>query len=158
VRHRFSAKLTKAGMLYVVIVPAALTRAFGARRRVSVRVAVGDGAPFFATLLPRADGRHVLRLNATVRDGATEGHRVDVSLERADPDRPVAVPPDVEAALREAGVLEGWEAMPPGKREHILGWIEAAAFEATRTKRISLAVQYSGARREKDADRRARRG
>jgi hypothetical protein len=47
---------------------------------------------------------------------------------------------------------------PPGKREHILQWIEEAAFEATRTKRIALAVEKALERAERNLLRREQPG
>jgi uncharacterized protein YdeI (YjbR/CyaY-like superfamily) len=69
--------------------------------------------------------------------------------------REVVIPDDLTAALREEDVLEAWESLPPGKREHILRWIEEAVHETTREKRIGRAVQEALARREKEIDRRS---
>jgi uncharacterized protein YdeI (YjbR/CyaY-like superfamily) len=65
----------------------------------------------------------------------------------------VTIPEDLASALEEATARAGWESLPPGKREHILAWIEQAAHEATRVKRIALAVEKAEERREKLTDR-----
>jgi uncharacterized protein YdeI (YjbR/CyaY-like superfamily) len=67
--------------------------------------------------------------------------------------RDVVIPDDLAAALRQDDVLEAWEALPPGKREHILRWIDEAVHEATREKRVARAVQEALARRESEIDR-----
>jgi phage baseplate assembly protein W len=43
--------------------------------------------------------------------------------------------------------------MPPGKREHIVRWIDKAAQETTRQKRVARAVEEALARHEKRIDR-----
>jgi hypothetical protein len=50
-------------------------------------------------------------------------------------------------------VLGAWGALPPGKREHIVRWIEEAAHETTREKRLARAVEEALAREEKRIDR-----
>jgi uncharacterized protein YdeI (YjbR/CyaY-like superfamily) len=64
-------------------------------------------------------------------------------------DREVSIPADLADALREADVEEAWASFPPGKREHILHWIEAAVHESTRVKRIAKAIEVTQKRREK---------
>lgn len=39
--------------------------------------------------------------------------------------------------------------MPPGKREHILDWIEEAVHERTRESRIQKTIEVTHARRER---------
>jgi uncharacterized protein YdeI (YjbR/CyaY-like superfamily) len=63
--------------------------------------------------------------------------------------REVVIPPDLAAALDEAQARAAWESLPAGKREHILAWIDEAAREPTRAKRIALTVEKAEARREK---------
>jgi uncharacterized protein YdeI (YjbR/CyaY-like superfamily) len=67
--------------------------------------------------------------------------------------REVLIPEDLEAALRDEGVLAAWESLPPGKREHILKWIDEAVHEPTREKRVARAVQEARARHERNVDR-----
>jgi uncharacterized protein YdeI (YjbR/CyaY-like superfamily) len=50
-------------------------------------------------------------------------------------------------------VLAAWTSLPPGKREHILRWIEKAVHETTRQKRVVRAVEEALARHEKLIDR-----
>ena len=148
VAHSFTATIEHFGSSYVVVVPVAIARAMGAKGRVPVVVVVGEGEPFHGTLMPRRDGQYVLHLNARTRGGARTG-RLAITLELADANRDVEIPDDLAAALRDARAREGWQALPPGKREHILQWIEEAAFEATRTKRIALAVEKALERAER---------
>lgn len=69
------------------------------------------------------------------------------------PARAIPIPPDLAEALREDGVLADWESVPPGRRLYLVKWIDQAVQEATRAKRIAVAVEVSVARRERRVDR-----
>jgi hypothetical protein len=157
-RFSFKATLVRFEGPYGVDAPVAVSRAIG-RAAMPVTVRVNRGAPFHATLMPAGGGRHRLFFGADVRRGAgiEPGDRVAVDLV-ADPalrGREVPIPPDLREALGDegAGVLDAWESLPPGKREHILRWIEQAVHEATRAKRVARAVEEALARRERRIDR-----
>jgi hypothetical protein len=146
---QFTAKIIRSGTEYCVDVPLAVTRAVGARGRVPVAVRVGKGFPFHATFRPTGDGRHQLFLNAEARAGAKIGARVEIEAKPVSANREVPIPPDLAKALHEADVLEAWSSFPPGKREHILRWIEEAVHEETRIKRIAKAIEVTEKRRER---------
>jgi hypothetical protein len=154
--HAFTATLARHGTLYGVDVPAAVSRSAG-RAAMPVTVRVRAVPPFQATLIPCGDGRHRIYLNTQVRKAAGVGVgdpvAVAVVVDPALRTREVPLPPDLREALADEGVLEAWESLPPGKREHILKWIEQAVHEATREKRIGAAVVEAHARREKNIDR-----
>jgi hypothetical protein len=67
--------------------------------------------------------------------------------------REIPIPPDLAMALREEGVLEDWESMPPGMRAYTVKWIGQAVHETTRAKRVTEAVEEAHRRREKRVDR-----
>jgi uncharacterized protein YdeI (YjbR/CyaY-like superfamily) len=88
------------------------------------------------------------RIARAVREAVVQGQR----------DNPrnggeVLIPEDLAEALREEGVLADWETMPPGRRAQMVRWIDDAAQEATRLKRIGRAVQEALAQHEKRIDR-----
>jgi len=153
-KHAFRSKLVRFATLYCVDVPAAVSRAVG-RARAPVVVRVAEGAPFRATLQPSGEGRHRLFLNARVRAAADLklGDRVALEVRVDREPREVSLPPDLWEALRAEGVLGAWGALSPGKREHIVRWIEEAAHETTREKRLARAVEEALAREEKRIDR-----
>ena len=153
-KHAFTSKLVRFTVLYCVDVPAAVSRAIG-RARAPVVVRIAKGAPFRATLQPSGSGRHRLFLNAEVRvtAGVKVGDRIAIEVRVDREPREVPIPPDLAAALEDEGVLGAWTSMPPGKREHILKWIEEAVHEATRQKRVVRAVEEALARHEKRIDR-----
>jgi Bacteriocin-protection, YdeI or OmpD-Associated/Domain of unknown function (DUF1905) len=149
----FSARILRVGTLYAVDVPAAISRSLGVRGNVSVRVRANQGAPYHGTLLPRGDGRHRMLVNRDARGGARAGTRIAIEIRIERREREVIIPEDLETALRDEGVLAAWESLPPGKREHILRWIDEAVHEPTREKRVARAVQEALARHERNVDR-----
>jgi uncharacterized protein YdeI (YjbR/CyaY-like superfamily) len=64
------------------------------------------------------------------------------------------VPEDLADALRDEGVLETFNSLPPGRRDHVVRWIDDAVHEATRAKRIAKTVEVALGEREKRLDRR----
>jgi hypothetical protein len=150
--HSFRTRIVRLGGLYAVIVPAAVSRAIGVRGNVSVLVRANGGAPYHSTLMPRGGGRHCMFLGRSARGGASTGN-IDIEIRVEKREREVAIPEDLEAALRDEGVLGAWESLPPGKREHILKYIDGAIHEPTREKRIGQAVEVALARHERNVDR-----
>jgi hypothetical protein len=152
-KHAFTSTIVRVGLLYCVEVPAAVSRAIGIRGQVPVLARANEGAPFHATLVPRGGGRHRLFVNHEARTGALVGSKLAIELRVEERTREVVIPEDLEAALRNEGVLGAWESLPPGKREHILRWIDEAVHEPTREKRVARAVQEALARHERNVDR-----
>jgi Bacteriocin-protection, YdeI or OmpD-Associated/Domain of unknown function (DUF1905) len=74
------------------------------------------------------------------RIGIQPGEPVEVRLRPAPDDR-VDLDPDIEAALRVAGVLSVWESLTPGKRRGLLYQIATAKTDPTRLKRIRKLVE-----------------
>ena len=92
-----------------------------------------------------------MRLNTAARSLAKvrEGDRLAIALTvdqhpAADP-----MPDDLNRALRDEGALDAFRDFPVGKQNHILQWIEAAAQDATREKRIEMAVEVALKRRRR---------
>jgi uncharacterized protein YdeI (YjbR/CyaY-like superfamily) len=55
--------------------------------------------------------------------------------------QPVALPDDVATALREAGLAERFERLPPSHRAEYVTWIEGAKLAATRARRVGGMVE-----------------
>ncbi len=154
-RYAFVGKLTCVERDYFFVVPARVSKAIGVRGRIPVVARVGRAPEYRGTLMPRGGGRHSLGANGETRRAARiePGDSVRVVVEPDFGPREVPIPPDLAFALREQDVTADWESFPPGKREHILHWIDKAVHETTRAKRIAVAVEVSVARREKRTDR-----
>jgi len=154
-RYAFTTELVCVDRDYFVVVPERVSRAIGVRGRVPAIVRYGRAGEFRGTLMPRGGGRHFVTVNAETRRAArtAPGDRVRVVVQPDFGPREVPVPEDLSLALREEEVLADWESLPPGKREHIIHWIEKAVHETTRAKRIQLAVEAAHVRREKRVEK-----
>jgi hypothetical protein len=153
-RYAFTTELVRIDREYFVIVPERVSKAIGVRGRVPAIVRYGRAGEFRGTLMPRGGGRHGVSVNAETRRaaGTEPGDRVRVVIQPDFGPREVSLPEDLSLALRDEEVLADWESLPPGKREHIIKWIEKAVHETTRAKRVEQAVQVAHVRREKRVD------
>ena len=159
---KFSARLEQVeggGPLYVAI-PAAVSKTIGRRGNVAVVAVVNGRVEVRASITPTGGGRHRLRLNADARDtaGAVLGRRVAVELRVDESPSAVPLPADLVRALREGDVLGSFRSFPPGKQSHIVLWIEKAAREKTRAKRVTQSVEFALEAKERRADRAAKKG
>ena len=141
----FEAKLENwaKGMDYCAVpVPAGITEALGTKGPVLVMARVNESAPFKVSLFPVGGGQHYIRVKAKVRQQTKTitGDRVKVRitiLDRAD----VTLPKDLASALKTAGAVQDFKALPPGKQNFIIRRIADAAKPETRVKRILVAVE-----------------
>jgi hypothetical protein len=156
-RFRFVAPLLqpKPGGYFYVDVPERISKAIGKRGPVPVSAVItgklgGEPAEFTASLFPLGGGRHGLRLNAQTREIAEVkvGDRVKVHITVLGEPLKVVIPTDLKTALRSEGVLEDFEALAPGKQNHIVDWINRSARPQTREKRIRFTVEFTHKRRE----------
>jgi hypothetical protein len=158
-RYAFVTALMCVDRDYHFVVPARVSKSIAVRGRVPVIARVGRAPEYRGTLMPRGGGRHILGVNGETRRAARiePGDRVRVVVQPDFGPREVPIPDDLALALREADVAADWETQPPGKREHIVKWIEKAVHDTTRAKRIALAVDVAVARHERRVDRESRR-
>lgn len=70
------------------------------------------------------------------RTSIRPGERFEVRLRPAPPDS-VETPDDLHAALLEAGLVEAWSALTPGRRRGMLYKLDLARTERTRIRRIA---------------------
>jgi hypothetical protein len=133
-----------------------VSRSLGARGSVPVILSVaGDvDRKERTSLLPDGRGGHFVYLNAKLRKAAKIelGDRVGVEVNVDLQPRGQDVPEDLEAALREEGVLEAWCSIAAGMRFQLLRWIDQAVHDETRAKRVARVVERAHARREKLVD------
>ena len=140
--QRFSAQIHKVGINPCVDVPERVSQAFGMRGHVPVRGKV-NVFPIWATLVPQGGGRHRLYINGEMRRGAgvDVGDTIDLELEMDEEPRDIPVLDDVERALRERGLREAFERMPPSHRREFLRWALDAKKPETRERRIRRGIE-----------------
>jgi hypothetical protein len=155
----FKAKIGRTWMLYTVDVPERVSRALGERGKVRVAFTLDGSSPRKTTLAPRAGGGHRLHVHGEPRReaGADEGDTVTIVLWRdTEPPGVAALPPDLEAALREADVLDVFRTMGPAVQRELTAYVEKAKHDETRAKYVARVVERASAEHERRVDREAR--
>lgn len=156
--HTFKATIGRTWMLYTVDVPAPVSRALGATGKLAVVFTLGASTPRKTTLAPRAGGGHRMHVHGESRRevGAEEGDRVTITVWRDTDPAGTPPPPDLAEALREAGVLDGFQSMGPAMQRELVAYVEKAKRQETRQKYVARVVERAAAVRERKLDRAAR--
>jgi len=151
----FSARIKRAGTMFVVDVPPAISRTLGKTSHVPVVISLGGAIRHRTTLLPRGAGRHLLPLSGRIRreTGATDGDKVTIEIALDRESRTPDTPGDLAFALRDEDAHAAFESIAPGRRRQYILWLEQAVHETTREKRIARLVEVALAAGEKALDR-----
>lgn len=113
---------------------------FGSKGNIPVLITV-DGHPFEHTLLPSRNG-HYLVYNEFIRQavGKDLGDRVHVTVEKDPKERKYAVPPDIEKALKDRGVLQQYLSQPDYLKREQVNFIAVAKKEETKQNRLNKLI------------------
>jgi len=151
----FSATLERVWVMYVVDVPERICRALAAEGPTPVVLTINGGSPRKTTMTPRKPSGYRVHIHGELRReaGVTAGDAVRVTVARDTDPSGVPLPPDLADALREADALEAFRAFGPSHQRELVGWMEKAAREATRSKRIARVVERACEKREQRIDR-----
>ncbi len=100
-----------------------------------------DGHSYEHTLLPSRNG-HYLVYNQFIRQaiGKDIGDTVHVTLEKDTKERKYVVPPHIEKAFKERGVLEKYLKQPDYLKREQVNFIEYAKKEETKQNRLNKLV------------------
>jgi hypothetical protein len=110
---------------------------FGRKGQVPIRGTI-NGFAFRNSLMPR-DGIHILGVSKELQQGAgaAVGDTVTVALELDDAPREVAVPADLQSALKKAPPQAGvFAVLSYSHKKEFVEWIESAKRPETRASRI----------------------
>jgi hypothetical protein len=146
--EKFMASVYRIWMLRYVDVPeeavSALKKEVGKATAKYIPVlATVNGRSVQTTLLPAGGGKYRMQFNATLRKaaGADAGDVVSVTISLDRASREIAVPADLQAALKKhSKARKGFESLPPGHRRQYLRWMNEAKSEAARSKRIEIVI------------------
>ncbi|HMT49287.1 YdeI/OmpD-associated family protein [Dietzia sp. UBA5065] len=130
------------GKNVAIVVPAEVVAAFDHGKRVPVRVTV-DGDHTYSSTITSMGGRYVISFNADTRaaTGRGAGDRVEVRLELDDAPRTVAVPPVLDAELREdPAAAAAWAALSYSKKKEHARSVESAKADETRARRVAAVM------------------
>jgi Domain of unknown function (DUF1905)/Bacteriocin-protection, YdeI or OmpD-Associated len=148
-------KLHRGASVYILEIPEDVSLAIGRRGPVPILATLSGDVAIQASLVPMGGGRHWLQLNTRTRAelDIEVGDRVRVVLLVPEKPPTLPMPTDLEEALREADLQQIFSALPVGKQNHIVLWIEEAGRPQTRENRVAKAVEVAFRARERAFDR-----
>jgi hypothetical protein len=143
-KYTFEAEICagRGGGAYVVF-PYDVQKEFGTNGKVPVNATI-DGVPYKGAFLFRMGApHHMLGAPKAIRDQIAKrpGDIVAIVLSRDDEPREVAVPPELKARMKKAGVLAFFEGLSFTNRKEYCRWITEAKKEETRERRLAKAVE-----------------
>jgi hypothetical protein len=142
-KYQFDAEIRagRGGGAFVVF-PYDAEKEFGTNGKVPVSATI-DGVPDKGGLFRMGTPNHMLGVPKAIRDqlGKRPGDTVAIVLWKADAPREVAVPPELTARMKKAGVLEFFESLSFTHRKEYSRWIAEAKKEETRARRLDKAIE-----------------
>src|ERR1700761_2245072 len=136
----FKVKLTPrgpGGAWTFMILPFNCAAAFGSRARIPVAGTI-NGFPFRNSLMPEGDGTHAMMVGKDMQKGANAapGDTVSVVMRVDREERPLAIPPELQAVLdRSKKTAESFAKLSPSHRKEFADWVAGAKKEETRKDR-----------------------
>jgi hypothetical protein len=115
---------------------------FGRRGQIPVCGTL-NGAPFRNLLLPEGNATHRMAVNRALQDAARArpGDLVNVTLELDLAERPVEIPPELQAALdQDTTLAKTFATLAPSHKREFAEWIASAKKPETRAQRATKAV------------------
>ena len=142
---------------YLLEIPERVSSSIGRRGPVPIVATLNKAVEIQASLVPMGGGRHRLQLNARTREELEiepgDQVRVTLSVPKKPPRLPL--PSDLAVALKEVDFEESFAALPVGKQNHIILWVEEAARPETRAKRVAAVIEMAFRARERAYDRKS---
>lgn len=91
--------------------------------------------------LPMGNGSFIIPINAAMRRGLAkkEGAMIILQLQREEKEKPVSAEL-LECLKDEPAAAAFFKTLPAGHQRYFSNWIDSAKTEATKTKRISIAI------------------
>ena len=142
-KYTFDAEIRagRGGGAYVVF-PYDAEKEFGTSGKVPVNATI-DGVPHKGALFRWGTPHHMLAVHKAIRDqvGKQPGDTVTIVVSRDDGPREVAVPPELAARMKKAGVLAFFEGLSSTHRKEYSRWIADAKKDETRARRLDKAIE-----------------
>jgi hypothetical protein len=142
-KYTFDAEILegRGGGAYVVF-PHDAAKEFGTSGRVPVNATI-DGVPDKGALFRMGMPHHILGVSKAIRDkiGKKPGNLVKILLWKDDEPREVAVPPELRARMKKAGVLAFFDGLSFTNRKEYSRWISEAKKDETRARRLDKAIE-----------------
>jgi hypothetical protein len=142
-KYAFNAEIRagSGGGAYVVF-PYDAQKEFETNGKVPVNATI-DGVPSRSGLFRMGTPHHMLGVHKSIRDriGKRPGDTVTVVLWKDAEPREVAVPPELEARMKKAGVLPFFESLSFTHRKEYSRWITEAKKDETRSRRLDKTIE-----------------
>ncbi len=140
--EKFGDKGEKTGWTYISI-PLKVTKKLKPGYKKSFRVkGLLDKYPIKAVaLIPMGDGAYIMPINATMRKAIRkrEGAKISVGLQIDEEVIPLSAT-FLECLQDEPAAIKNFNKLPPSHQQYYSKWIESAKTDATKIKRIAMAV------------------
>ena len=142
-KYKFDAEIQegRGGGAYVVF-PYDVEKEFGTNGKVPVAATI-DGVPDKSALMRMGMPHHILGVPKAIRAQKNKqpGDVVTIVLWKDDEPREVAVPPELQARMKKAGVLPFFESLSFTHRKEYCRWITEAKKDETRARRLDKAIE-----------------
>ena len=141
--YKFNARIEAAnGGGACVFFPYDVEKEFGTRGRVPVK-ATFDGVPYTGSMIKYGAPQHMLGILKNIREqiGKGPGDVVEVTIEKDETERTVAVPPAFEEQLKNQKVWKAFDALSYTHKREYVRWVTEAKRQETRAKRIAKSVE-----------------
>lgn len=159
---KFGSMGEKTGWTYIEI-PLKVSQAMkpGIKKSFRVKGTIDDFAIEKVALIPMGDGKFIMPVNGTMRKGIKkiEGASVKIAI-KADDAAYILHPAFVACLKDEPDAWNHFKSLPVSHQHYYSKWIESAKTDATRVKRIAIAVSglarkmdYGAMLREESANR-----
>lgn len=139
---KFGSMGEKTGWTYIDI-PLKVSQALkpGIKKSFRVKGTIDDFAIEQTALIPMGDGNFIMPINAAMRKGIKkiEGASVRIAIE-ADDAAYILLPAFVACLKDEPAAWKHFSSLPVSHQHYYSKWIESAKTDATRIKRIAIAV------------------
>ena len=140
--HRFEKQGEKTGWTYIEI-PADIVQQIkpGNKKSFRVKGKLDNYKIAGIALLPMGGGSFIMAINAAMRKGIAKRHGAMLKVQLEEDKKAYQLNRDfLECLQDEPKALTAFEALPKSFQNYYSKWIESAKTEATKTKRIALAV------------------
>jgi hypothetical protein len=144
--YTFEATLQKPeipGSWTYLVIPLNIEEIFGSKGQIKVRGTI-NGYPYRSSAMPSGDGTHYMVVKKEIRDKihATQGSTVFVTMTQDQEERTVTLQDDFKNALESNNrAYTHFDTFSYSRQKEYIDWIEAAKTEATRLKRIHVAIE-----------------
>lgn len=135
-------KMSEMDAAYVAI-PFNVERVYGTKGRVKVK-ATFDGHPYRGIIVNMGTGSHIIGIRKDIREAIRKkpGDKIVVTIERDTEERIVAIPPDLQKALKgKAAAEKFFNTLSYTNRKEYVNWIIGAKKAETRERRIQDSVE-----------------